>query len=107
MWDSAEGYAGTIDIVAEHPANGLGVVDLKTSKGLYTDHHLQVAAYMHAGRNFADLKWAQIVRLPKNLEDPGFEVKPLGALYDRQLGQDQLYSVFKAALTVYKLLVQK
>jgi hypothetical protein len=43
----------------------------------------------------------------KNLEDPGFEVKPLGALYDRQLGQDQLYSVFKAALTVYKLLVQK
>lgn len=107
VWDKDLGYAGTIDIVAEHPANGLGIIDIKSSKGIYDDHHLQVAAYLHAGNNFAPLEWAQIVRLPKNTEDPKFEVKPLGALYDRQLTREQLMQAFTAALTAYKILIAK
>jgi len=107
VWDKALGYAGTIDIVAEHPANGLGIVDIKSSKGVYTDHHLQVAAYLHAGNNFAPLEWAQIVRLPKNVEDPKFEVVPLGSCYDRQLTREQLMQAFMGALQAYKVLIAK
>ncbi len=43
------GYAGTIDVLAE--VNGqLGVLDIKTSKAIYRDHHLQTAAYVEAFR---------------------------------------------------------
>lgn len=41
------GYAGTLDAIAD-----LGdvptLLDFKTSKGVYPEHHLQVAAYAHA-----------------------------------------------------------
>jgi hypothetical protein len=107
VWDSTLEYAGTIDLVAEHPRLGLGVVDFKSSKNLYDSHHLQVAAYVHAGSRWADLKWAQIVRLPKNVDDPKFEMKALGDLFDRRLNQEQLMDVFKSALTIHKLLVAK
>ena len=107
VWDKALGYAGTIDLVAENQQGQLGVIDFKTSKGIYDDHHLQVAAYLHAGSNFAPLEWAQIVRLPKNVEDPKFEVKPLGAMYDRQLTRSQLMEAFAGALAAYKVLVAK
>jgi len=41
------GYAGTIDVLAE--VNGqLGVLDIKTSKAVYRDYHLQTAAYVEA-----------------------------------------------------------
>lgn len=107
VWDVAEGYAGTIDLVAEHPTDGLGIIDLKTSKYIYDEHHLQVAAYMHAGRNYADLRWAKIVRVPKSTDDPAFEVRPLGQMYDRTLTEAQLMDCFRAAKTAYNLLVAK
>ena len=106
VWDRELGYAGTIDIVAEGP-EGLGVVDLKTSKGVYDSHHLQVMAYLHAGRNFAPLKWAKIVRLPKKMDDPNFEVVPLGRLYGRELNEFQLMEAFKSCLILHKILVAK
>lgn len=107
VWDSELGYAGTIDLIAEHPEKGLGLIDFKTSKGIYDEHHIQVAAYMHAAQRWAHVKWAEIVRLPKSIGDPDFEVRPLGAMYNRQLTRDDLMEVFKAALTIHKLLVAK
>jgi len=105
VWDAREGYAGTIDLVAEHPEEGMGVVDFKSSRFIYDEHHIQVAAYLHAGRNYADLRWARIVRVPKNTSDPAFEVRDLGQLYGRKVTEAQLMDCFRAALTVYKTLV--
>lgn len=105
VWDKELGYAGTIDLIAEHPVNGLGIIDFKSSKAIYDDHHLQVAAYLHAANNFADVRWAEIVRLPKNTNDPKFEVKPLGAMYNRQLNREQLLDAFRCALGAWKLLI--
>ena len=107
VWDKQDGYAGTIDLIAEHPEKGLGVIDFKTSKSVYDDHHLQVAAYLHAARNFADVKWAQIVRLPKTASDPGFEVKELGSMYGRDLTPERLMEAFRGALAAYRVLIAK
>jgi hypothetical protein len=107
VWDAALGAAGTIDIVAEDRSGAQGIVDIKTSKYIYDEHHIQVATYLHMGRRYADLKWARLVRLPKRFEDPAFEVKELGKLYDRVLTPDQLVGVFRAALTVWQTMIQK
>lgn len=107
VWDPELGYAGTIDAVVEHPDRGLGVIDLKTSKGIYDTHHLQVAAYAHAARRWAPIQWAEIVRLPKNTDDPAFEVRPLGKLYDRTVSESQLLESFKAALVLWRTLIEK
>lgn len=107
VWDAELGYAGTIDLIVEHPIQGIGIVDFKTGKGIYDEHHIQVAAYMHAASRWADVRWAHILRLPKVVGDPDFEAKPLGAMYNRQLDRDQLMEVFKAALTIHRLLVAK
>lgn len=104
VWDTELEYAGTIDLVAES-SEGLGVIDFKTSKGIWDEHHLQVASYVHAARNFADIRWAKIVRLPKLVSDPDFEVKNLGEMYKRTKTQDQLMNAFRGALAAYKELV--
>lgn len=43
---SAEwGYAGTYDARIRTPMGLTGIIDIKTSKNVYDDHHLQLAAY--------------------------------------------------------------
>lgn len=40
------GYAGTFDLLVEWPLTGdIGVIDLKTGSGTYSDHALQVCSY--------------------------------------------------------------
>ena len=107
VWDKGLMVAGTVDLLALDEGGRLGIVDYKTSKGIYDSHHIQVAAYAHMARNFAEIEWCQIVRIPKSLDDPAFEVKQLGVLYDRTLTEDQLMDVFRAAATVYRTLVEK
>jgi len=68
-------YAGTLDLLAE--VNGvLTVVDWKTGKAVYSEAHLQNAAYRQAVREMkhGDPKQGLIVRLPKTYDDPEFEV---------------------------------
>lgn len=72
------GYAGTLDILCEHPERGIGILDTKSSKGIYLDQHLQVWSYVKAARRHVDVQWGQIVRVPKNVDDPEFEVRDLG-----------------------------
>lgn len=107
VWDPILGYAGTIDYVAEHPERGLGVLDLKTSAGVYPEHHLQVCAYLKAGRRYADLKWGQILKVPKTLEGE-FEVRNLGegaGPNGVNLTKEQLFTAFLAAFQAWKILV--
>lgn len=106
VWDVIHDYAGTIDFIAECPKRGLGLVDFKSSKGIYDEHHIQVAAYKRAAGNFGSLNWAEIVRLPKNAgESFGPDnVVALGDCYQRTLSEASLLKVFLGALSCYKTL---
>lgn len=75
VWSLTHGYAGTLDLLAE--VNGeQAVLDWKTGKAVYSEAHLQNAAYRHAIREMGhgDPVKGYIVRLPKNTDDPAFEV---------------------------------
>jgi hypothetical protein len=113
VWDRDLGYAGTIDNVAVDSAGNLGIVDLKTSRYLYDHYHLQCVGYLRAGRRWAPLQWAKLVRLPKSLDDPQIqkrepvEVRELGKLYDRTLSEAELMTAFEATVGLYHTLLGK
>jgi hypothetical protein len=74
VYSKKHGYAGTLDLLAE--VNGvLTVIDWKTGKAVYSEAHLQNAAYRQAIREMGhgDPQQGIVVRLPKNIEDPEFE----------------------------------
>jgi len=76
-------YAGTMDLLAD--INGkLSVVDWKTGKAIYPEAILQNAAYRYAvwemGIGVPVPPKGFIVRLPKNENDPEFEVADAGRL---------------------------
>lgn len=100
-------YAGTIDALVLTPEGRVGLIDLKSSKAVYDSHHLQVAAYLEAASHWVPIDFAEIVRLPKNLDDPKFEVVPLGKLYDRELSLGDLVDAFTAAVMAYQILLAK
>jgi hypothetical protein len=68
------GYAGTLDLYAR-VKGVLTVLDWKSGKAIYPEAFLQNLAYRHAATR-AGLPSAQglIVRLPKRLDDPAWEV---------------------------------
>ena len=73
------GYAGTLDLYAR--VKGVPtVLDWKSGKGIYPEAFLQNLAYRHAASR-AGLPSSQglIVRLPKQLDDPAWEVMPVPA----------------------------
>jgi hypothetical protein len=72
---TACGYAGTLDWLAE--VNGVPTLgDIKTGRAIYAEAFLQNVAYRHAAAGLG-LPSAQglIVRLPKVVDDPAFEVQ--------------------------------
>ncbi len=71
------GYAGTLDLYAR-VKGVLTVLDWKSGKAIYPEAFLQNLAYRHAAAGAA-LPSAQglIVRLPKHLDDPAWEVMPV------------------------------
>jgi hypothetical protein len=73
------GYAGTLDLYAR-VKGVLTVLDWKSGKAIYPEAFLQNLAYRHAATR-AGLPSAQglIVRLPKHLEDPAWEVMSVPA----------------------------
>jgi hypothetical protein len=74
IWSHKFCFAGTLDLLAR--VNGrLAIIDWKTSKYIYSESHLQNAAYRAAiremGHGNPEEGW--IVRLPKVVDDPTFE----------------------------------
>lgn len=64
IWSSRHRYAGTVDALAQ--INGkFGVLDIKTSTGIYPDYNLQTAAYVSALQEF-EIKKA--LDLPREIE---------------------------------------
>jgi hypothetical protein len=45
VWNLTKGYAGSFDLLGRRKDGTIDVVDLKTGKGTYPDHALQVCAY--------------------------------------------------------------
>jgi len=71
------GYAGTLDLYAR--VKGVPtILDWKTGRAIYPEAFLQNVAYCHAARRLG-MPSAQglIVRLPKLLNDPAWEVMPV------------------------------
>ncbi len=46
VWNPTIGYAGTCDLLGRFPDGSIWVVDLKTGKGTYGEHALQLMAYL-------------------------------------------------------------
>ena len=106
IWDTELGYAGSIDAIMEAPDGTLEVWDWKSSKGVYDTHHVQVAAYCHAARNWAPIRAGGIVRIPKVVTDPEFQVVRLGEMYGgKTLTEEQLMDAFRGALACWKILM--
>lgn len=74
--DFEEGYAGTIDLVAEVEGS-VGVIDVKTTSGVTRQHRLQTAAYLSALRKErglqTDKRW--ILRIDQHQLCLGCEAK--------------------------------
>ena len=109
VWHPTLRYAGSVDIIAEDVkgifGGGLGILDLKTSRGVYEAHHVQIASYREAASHWAPMRWGAIARLPKVATDPNFELVMQGDLYGgRKVTQEQLFDVFKACLTIWNTL---
>jgi hypothetical protein len=71
------GYAGTLDLYAR--VKGVpSVLDWKTGRAIYPEAFLQNVAYRHAARRLGmPSTQGLIVRLPKLLDDPAWEVMPV------------------------------
>ncbi len=73
------GYAGTLDLYARVKGI-LTVLDWKSGKAIYPEAFLQNLAYRHAAtRGGLPSTQGLIVRLPKHLDDPAWEVMPVPA----------------------------
>lgn len=48
VWNPTVGYAGTCDLLGRFPDGSIWVIDLKTGKGVYGEHALQLLAYLMA-----------------------------------------------------------
>lgn len=97
VWSEVHGYQGTADLLAKDTAGELVLVDLKTSKAVYQEYELQVAAYAHAVNEMGlgPCGKGLIVRLPKHANDPGFETKEIESFGD-------IFPVFLNALELWK-----
>ena len=73
------GYAGTLDLYAR--VKGVpSVLDWKTGRAIYPEAFLQNVAYRHAARRLGMVSnQGLIVRLPKLLDDPAWEVMAVPA----------------------------
>ncbi len=110
VWSRRHGYAGTMDLFAELDHEGArlrAVGDWKTSKGIWPEMLLQVAAYGQAltemGYGDAPVAWPPtsgfIVRLPKVVGDPDVEIRMITPEQ-----QARAFKVFLAVLELWKWL---
>jgi len=95
VWHPLLRYAGTLDILA-YQGQDLVLVDLKTSRAIYDEYALQVAAYIKAmdAMGHGPVQRGYIVRLPK-ADGDGFEVLGLSDV-------DRSFEAFEHAFALWK-----
>ena len=100
-----EGYAGTIDLLLKSSENDeWAVLDIKTSKGIYPEMGLQVAAYGAAVQEMLGLSAKTmegfVLRLPKaapEAGEPPFELRQVGSMA-------AVFQGFHACMELWKVL---
>jgi hypothetical protein len=99
--------AGTFDLLAWDPKRGPGLIDYKSSSGVYNPHHVQLAQYLKMVRGWLPVTWGKLVRLPKDTKETAVTVVDLGQLYrGRVVSEEQLLYAFRAALYLYRTFVE-
>lgn len=96
------GYAGTLDFIAELPGMGVVIGDYKTSKGIYPETAVQLAAYRYASHAVCEGPW-DWERLAIPAVDGGVVVHLKGdGTYDLKPAQcdERAFNAFKACLAV-------
>ena len=88
-------YAGTTDMLALVDGRRV-VVDIKTSRRLYAEHSMQIAAYARALEEMGHgpIDGGLLLRLPKVESDPGFEphdVSDIDALFSAFISVRQVW----------------
>lgn len=93
--DSALGYGGTLDIVCTDKEGKFVLVDLKTSKAIYSEYWAQVAAYrkLFDVNSINKISRCIIVRIGKEIADD-LEVEEKNDL-------DKYYQLFDGARIIY------
>lgn len=99
------GYAGTLDSIQDVPSLGRVLVDYKTSRGIYGETALQVAAYRYADVYLDD----------EGDERPMIPVQDTAVLHIRPDGYDLLplvadefaFNAFLGVLSTYRTLIRK
>lgn len=107
IWNADEGYAGTIDLIAEGP-EGLELWDWKSSAGVYEGHHIQAAAYVVAANRWAPVRPGGILHLPKDLNGD-LEVKEhrIGDLYGgKKRTVEELFRAFCHTVALWNMFVR-
>ena len=113
VYNRTERYAGTLDAIADIPGLGRVLIDYKSSKGVYPETALQLAAYRHA--EFIGLpdgtEWPMppvdgcaVLHLPAHDEgweptadDPGYAFKPV-------IADEQVFRAFKYVREVFRFM---
>src|SRR3990167_2143908 len=96
VYSRVHGYAGTMDLLAD--VEGVEtLIDFKTGKAIYAEAFLQNVAYQVAlsEMGHGQVTHGVVVRLPKNQNDPQFEIGPVPPV-------DQLFPTFLAVKEVWK-----
>jgi hypothetical protein len=98
VYNRVHGYAGTVDAVAEVDGE-FCVIDWKTSKAIYSEYHLQCAAYAKAVEDIhgREIECAYVLRCDKFTGD--FEAAKSSEIEENFRG-------FLGALTLYKRLTE-
>lgn len=95
IYNRLDRYAGTVDCIAT--VNGVkSVIDWKTSKGIYPEYHLQVAAYAKAWEDMSGEEIDQTIVLRLDKSSGRYQV---GAQSRREW--DQNFDLFLNALGLY------
>ena len=97
MVSERHGFGGTVDLIASlNDEPELCLIDFKTSKGIFPEMFVQVAAYRElALEHELDVRKVRILRIGRT-DDEGFEDKPVNHLAQR-------WELFLHCLAIYNL----
>lgn len=95
VWHNVEGYSGTLDALVELNNGKLAVLDYKTSKYIYPEHHLQVSAYLKAYEWTHSIKVDTAIILKFDKTGKAMQVKEIEAI-------DEVFKVFLCALRIWE-----
>ena len=97
MVSERHGFGGTVDLIARlNDEPELCLIDFKTSKGIFPEMFVQVAAYRElALEHELDVRKVRILRIGRT-DDEGFEDKPVNHLAQR-------WELFLHCLAIYNL----